>query len=365
MGGNDLKRAARLYRSKKYSKVLQLLEPQVFRYRESFRFFYFLGMSCLHTGDFGGAFSYLQRALSIKPNDTTCLLGLAAIHLRRQETSEALRIWFQILDDDPKNTYANRGLKILRRNVDADRLVELTESGKLRSLIPAEHSFAPVIGAVVIAAVAAAAVLLYPVVSDFAETTFGSQREEISRLDLSVEDSYVGEETASTLFTMNEEEIKSRYREVVDLFHDYEDNLAKREINRLLLSNASKEVKGKLALLEGHIRTPTFSTLSSNFTYKEVSGNPELYRECYVIWKGRVSNLRVDSDAIRFDFLVGYETGKVVEGIVPVTVPFAVDIDPAYPIEVLGQVLLRSGGIHLRAESIHQFSAADEESDTP
>ncbi|MFP4178628.1 MAG: tetratricopeptide repeat protein [Spirochaetaceae bacterium] len=360
MGGNDLKKAEGFYRRKKYSKVLQLLEPQVFRYRESYRFFFLLGMSCLRTGDFGGGYSYLQRALSIKPGDRKALLGIAAIHLRRQETSEALRHWFQVLDDDPKNRYANRGLKILRKNVDSDHLVKLTESSKINALVPGERSFIPFVAALSFAGILAAGVLLYPVIEEYVENRFFSRREEISSLNLSIENSFADESDSSGEYSMEEKEIKKSYSRVEELFHEYKDNLARREINRLLLSNASKEVKGKLALLESHIRTPTFSTLTDNFSYKEVSQNPELYEKCHVIWRGRVSNLSIDEDAIRFDFLVGYETEEVVEGIVPVTVPFAVDINPGYPIEVLGQVELRESGLRLRARSIHQFSNENE-----
>ncbi|MFO7849381.1 MAG: hypothetical protein R6V67_05420, partial [Spirochaetia bacterium] len=238
MGGNDLKKAERFYRSKKYSKMLQLLEPQIFRYRESYRFFFLLGMACLRTGDFGGGYSYLQRALSIKPGDIKALLGLAAIHLRRQETSEALRHWFQVLDEDPKNKYANRGLKILRKNVDADHLVKLTESSKLNALIPKERSFLPVIAALSFAGILAAGILLYPIVSEYVQNRFFSEREDISSLDLSIENSFTDDSDSSPRYSMDEKEIKNTYSRIVELFHDYKDNLARREINRLLLSNA-------------------------------------------------------------------------------------------------------------------------------
>lgn len=361
MGGNDLKRAAKLFRAKKYSRVLQLLEPQVFRYRESFRFFHLLGMSCLHTGDFGGAYSYLQRAVSIKPADIPSLLGIAVVHLRRQETAEALRIWFQVLDDDHNNAYANRGLKLLKRNVDTDKFIELTESEKIKNLVPSQRNFTPLIAGIAVSVCILAAVILYPIIGGFVENRLHPKRSEISRLDLDIQESYVNDNAENPRYRIDEKELKKNYTQIIALFHDYKDNLARREINRLLLSNASKELKGKLLLLEGHIRTPSFSSLGTNFPYGEVAEDPLLYEKCYVIWKGRVSNLRVESDAIRFDFLVGYETGRIVEGIVPVTVPFAVDIDPAYPIEILGQVKLRNNGILLQAESVHQFSHAEEE----
>ncbi len=305
MGGNDLKRAAKLFRSKRYSRVLQLLEPQVFRYRESFRFFHLLGMSCLHTGDFGGAYSYLQRAVSIKPGDIPSLLGIAVVHLRRQETAEALRIWFQVLDDDHNNAYANRGLKLLKRNVDTDKFIELTESEKIKNLVPSQRNFLPLITALTAIAVIIASLILYPLIGNYVENRFSPKRSEISGLDLEIEESYINKNADNTRFSIDEKELKQNYSQIIELFHDYKDNLARREINRLLLSNASQELKGKLILLEGHIRTPSFSSLETNFPYKEVSEDPLLHENCYVIWKGRVSNLRIETDAIRFDFLVG------------------------------------------------------------
>ena len=92
MGGKDFSKAQKLYRTKKYSHVIRFLEPQVFRYRENFKFYHLLGMSCLRTGDFGGAFSYLRRGIDLNHGDIETLLGLAVIHLKRRETAEAIRI---------------------------------------------------------------------------------------------------------------------------------------------------------------------------------------------------------------------------------------------------------------------------------
>ena len=58
-----------------------------------------------------------------------------------------------------------------------------------------------------------------------------------------------------------------------------------------------------------------------------------------MVWKGKVANLKVAKDSIAFDLLVGYDQEKQLEGIVPVTLPFAADLANGSAVEVLGQVV--------------------------
>ena len=386
MGGNDLKKAEKLYRHKKYTQILQLLESQIFRYRQSFQFYYLLGMACLYTGDFSGGESYLQRALSLKPGNKNALLGIAAVHLKQQKTSEALKDWFEVIDQDPKNRQANRGLSVVRRHADPDELITFTDSNKLYKLLPRErHMGVSSIIFILLGIIIGVGVLFYPLYEDFLTslTRQKVQRPEISKLDLTVENytstdrenvgsgksSAASEQeteeapsdtTPSVVFEMDRKEIRKHYEKLITHFNNYEDNLAQREINRLLLSNASTELKNKVSTLSTYTRTPSFDSLKNNFTYKEVKKEPRLYQDCYVIWKGRVSNLVIDDNAIRFDLLVGYENEKVLEGIVPVQLNFAAHVDPAFPIEVLGKINTNGRDVELVIESIHQFIPEEE-----
>jgi hypothetical protein len=314
-------------------------------------------------GDFGGAYSYLHRALNIKPADTSTELGLAVVYLRRGETAEALKIWFGILDREPNNRQARKGLRMLKRHIDPESFVELTESKRIKLLLPKDRTRRPYLtAAVLIIVLGGGAILAYPFLSGvYRNITSEEPRQSIAALDLSVDSYETAQPAKDTLYTFQEEELRSRYREIINLFHDYRDNLAQREINRLLLSNASPELKKKLQLLEDNIQAPSFGTLKTDFSYKQVSDSPRLYDNCFVIWKGRVSNLTVGEDTITFDLLVGYETEKVVEGIVPVELDYAVQIDPAFPIEVLGQIMTSGNSFKIVAHSVHQFSVEEEE----
>lgn len=365
MGGNDLKKAEKLFRRGNYTQVLQLLEAQIFRYRQVYRFYYILGMSCLHTGDYTGAESFLRRALSISPGRTDALLGMAVVHLKQQKTNDALKDWFEVIDQEPKNKYAARGLAAVKKHGDPQRLIAFTESRHIFSLLPGEKSLSPFIlvaGSVGILAVAA--FLFYPAYADYLPLSVPeAQRPEISELDLSIGEygSEVSEENDNPAYQFTERELKKNYEKIIEYFNDYEDNLAQREINRIQASNASAELKQKVGLLENYIREPGFDTFSINFPYREVKKEPILYDGCYAIWRGKVSNLVVGSDIIEFDLLVGYESGQVLEGIVPVDMDFAAKVDPAVPVEVLGKIRLDPTGLRMDAVSIHQFIAKKEE----
>ena len=156
-------------------------------------------------------------------------------------------------------------------------------------------------------------------------------------------------------YVLTEQQIRNTFNRMRTDFAAYRDNLAQREINRLLGSNASEAVKEKAHTLESYLAQPNFATFRDPFSYQEVAKDPYLYGNCYVDWKGMVSNLRITTKEITFDFLVGYNEQKVLEGIVPVTLDFAADIRTAMSLELLAQVKTSGDHIVLRGISVHQL----------
>ena len=132
-----LTRARQLFRRRRFPQVIRLLESQVFRYRNNAEFYALLGSACLHTGDFGGAESYLRRAEQLKEEDVTTQLGLAAIAFKRGQTEEALKSWLKVLDLDPGNRKARNALAALRKDVNWEGEVVHTGAIKIRKLLPA------------------------------------------------------------------------------------------------------------------------------------------------------------------------------------------------------------------------------------
>ncbi|MBT3275128.1 MAG: hypothetical protein HN368_18380, partial [Spirochaetales bacterium] len=155
---------------------------------------------------------------------------------------------------------------------------------------------------------------------------------------------------------LTEKEIDTAFTDAKKHFSQFEDNLAQIEINRLLGSNASVEVKEQTRVIESYITEPNFTTLKDSFGFAIVEADPFLYANTYINWKGKLSNLAISSDLITFDLLVGYETNEVLLGIVPVVLDFAALLNQGEAVEILGKVSLNdSNGFFLQCISIHKL----------
>ncbi|MBI9100812.1 MAG: hypothetical protein JEY99_00225 [Spirochaetales bacterium] len=349
-------KAGTFFQRGQYGEVIRLLEPQVFRFRDSYDFYYILGMSCLYTNDIGSAFTYLQRANDLESRNKNVLLALAIVHLNRRENNEALRCWLRVLEIDPKEKRATKGLNVLKSNLKKERLMDDLEEGKLDKLLPVrkKSNNKKHIRILLVIICLALIGIMIPVIFKYVDFS-GKTRPDFESVEIAPEEMLL-ELSGDYYFILTEDQVASTVNKINDYFLSYKDNLAMREINRILLSNANSMVKDKVGFLEKNIRIPSFTDFTDNFTYKEVKSESYLYRKCYVVWKGRATNILITDENIRFDFLAGYDDEKVLEGTVTVFVSFAADITPDYPIEILAEVIPSAGGdFYLNCKAIHRL----------
>jgi hypothetical protein len=358
MKGKGLGEARKLFRGRRFPEVIRLLEPEVFRFRENVEYFRLLGTSCLHAGDLGGAFSYLTRARQLKDDDESVLLGLAAIHFRRGESEAALKTWLEVLETQHSNQTARRGLDILRKGVTPDGIQDLIDSGRIKQLYPQVAPRIPL--AIPVAFLVIAAVIFGGGYLAYRLTRpTASQRPGVSAIEIPTDLSSFIESGSDFTFILTEKEVRQGFQKARSALLAYHDNLAAVEINRILLSNAAASVKQKARLLKGFVTQATFDTLKDEIPYATVRARPGLYDGCSVRWKGKVANLKIAANAVSFDLLVGYDQEKQLEGIVPVTLPFATEITDGTGIEVLGQVIARdTGDLALLGISLHVLPAS-------
>jgi len=350
-----IERAAQLYRKRKYSQVIRLLESQIFRFRENARFYRLLALACLRTGDFGGAESYLRRADQLRPEDPEVLVSLAAVHLKRGESDKALSLWLRVIDLQPGNRAALRGLNLLRQASAAERYPDLQDGRILGGLLPALPT-APrtIVIPLVIVAVGALLAAGYFVVLPRLEPR-RPPRPGIAEVVLTDSRPSVAMGAEQARFMLTEQEVERAFALAKKHLLDYRDNLAIRELNRILLSNASVYVKEKARLLKTFAGTPDFTTIRDPFAFREVSENPPLYQDCFVVWRGKIANVRIGEQEIRFDLLVGYEDQRELEAVVPVLLGFAADLEDGYAVEVLGRVRASDFRIALEGISLHRL----------
>ena len=350
-----LKKALRLTRQKKYDESIKLLEAEIFRYQDSFSYYHILGLGCLYSGDFGGAFTYFTKAKNIKFREASVLLGLAALFLRRGETDRSLDLYLDVQDIDPKNRTAKRALKVIRQYGGTEALNAWLTQGKLSCLYPplprAGVSIKPLPFIILGLAIATAAGVYIGVKNApvFNRGGFAASGLEKTEKDNPVEAGGVYR------YVLTGSEVVSVYNKARQFFNARRDEAAIRELNRILESNASGAVKNKARLLKGYTETPGFDTLKDRFTYVEVAADPLLYRDCHVLWRGSAANVITGPGMVSFEFLVGYDTRTVMEGAVSVELDFPAEINTAEPLEVLGRVApLSMDKFKLIGTGIHQ-----------
>jgi tetratricopeptide (TPR) repeat protein len=362
-----LTKAARLARRGNYEAAIQLLESEVYNYRDSFMFFYLLGLCCLYSGNYGGSHDYLTRAREIKTREPSVLLALAALYVKRADSRRAISFYLEAQEIDGKSRIARKALKILRKYAGSDDLLAWIESGKLRGLYPPfpREKLKPVklirnIILTCFAVITLAAVVF--IKSGKFPAQANSQREGFIETSLTQNDKKNPVEMGGVYhFILTEKQILTSYENARNFFYEHRDNSARIEINRILGSNANAGIKNKARIMERYLEEPGFETLKSkpseNIMYADAVKAPLLYRDCYVLWSGMAANIVGKQNEASFDFLIGYDKRRSVEGIVRVNLNFAADISPDYPLEVLGKIVPTELPEVLRLEgvTIHQL----------
>jgi tetratricopeptide (TPR) repeat protein len=355
-----LDRAEKLFRAGRYSELIDLLEPQVPVYRESHRFYYILGSSCLRTGDPGGGMTYLKRAEQLSPSDRDTMLALAALAVRRGETQKAIEYYLRVLEERPGDRRARSCLAILRKEGSPEGIARLIETGRIERLYPDGRPLPRFV--IPLAVVVAAALALYfawPLGERAIEILSRSRatRPEVAAVSLD------RAETASPVVTggsfryvLTEKQAIEAFEKAKDRFQAYRDNAAIVEINRLLNSNASEGLKAKAKSLRAFVGKPDFRTVRDAPLYAEAKRESWLYDGCSVVWKGMAANLRAGpvSGSTNFDFLVGYEDKKRLEGMVPARIQDAeVPVDRA--LEILAVIRAEEDGFSMDCQAIHEL----------
>jgi hypothetical protein len=256
---------------------------------------------------------------------------------------------------EPDNVIAKRALKIIRRNAGGENLSTWIEQGKMANLYPplpkAGISISPV-PFIICAVILALGAGIFLGIKNIPHNLRGGL--EASTLEKEERENPV-ETGGSYRYVLTVDQVLSGYNEARNLFNRYHDELAKRELNRILESNASAAIKNKARLLRGYTETPGFDTLKDRFTFTEVAADPVLYRDCFVLWRGSAANIRREPDKTSFELLVGYDTRTVMEGAITVELEFPEDINTIEPLEVLGYVTPQGADkFFITATGIHQ-----------
>lgn len=357
-----IEKAEKKLSQRKFNEVKSMLESNVIHYRDSFYFFYLLGTACLYANDFQGAKAYYQRARGIKIRDPNLLLGQAALYLRRCDVPSALEYYLEVLEYKPDDKTAKKALSFIKNKGNPEVVAEWRDSGKIEKFYPPikkEISGNKIAFSFFIAVMIPVFVVVFFKLANYVKDN-SSQRADLSVLELSRDQKDDATSLGDTYqYILTEKEIFLSYESAQKYFQTYHDNLAQVEINRLLYSNASTVIKRNARILMDYLAEPGFDSIKDLFSYSDVVKDPYLYLDCYVIWKGSVTNITYYENSVSCDFLVGYEKRNKLEGIVPLVIDSYVQIDSERPIEVLAQITLEDKQIKLKGRAIYQPMITD------
>lgn len=362
-----LTKAVRYARKGNYNESIKTLENEANRYYGSFTYYYILGVAYLHSKIFGVALTYIKLALKQKMRDVNALLAMAALYLNHGDTDKAVDCYLEVQSIDESNRVARKAMNIIRRNPGPDNISAWIDSGKLHSIFPPFPR--PDMGAknllLIIVGGFFALGLAFAVLAKTGAIPLSTRGRRTAPMEIALaseEKENPVQTGGSYRYVLSRSQVLDDYGEAVKLFMAYRDEGAKLKLNRILESNASEPVKNKARILISFMGVPGFDTLKDRFSYAEVIRDPFLYRDCHVIWRGMASNLELEQNHTSFDFLVGYDTYRIMEGIVQVDYEFAIPVNPERPVEILGRVVpvQQERGLRIQGVALNQAGLLDQ-----
>ena len=348
----DLKKAYRWLAAGKNAKVIRFLEPKVPLFLDDPNYYAILGRACLENGLIKDAATYLDRGLQADPSHLHVRLSLAVNHLKRKDPSSAVRIWLEILEDHPDDRNASRGLRALKKLSDMEAQDKFLERLEVKRYLPVMKPLwsGGILLIMLLLFFLLAGVYFRNELWGFVQSLSVTRRPGAELFMQFKKDIATGESDA--LYPMSEGEVLRTLRKALKHYESYRDNSARYELNRIRHSNVTEEIRQQVDIMLASLTESTLESIETSFTYSEVSREPWLYEGCWVLWRGVTANVEFRDNAINFDFLVGYEAGEVLDGRVPVTVPFLAVMEPL-PLELLARVELSEGAFHLVAKTLY------------
>jgi len=350
-------------RKRNYEGALKILTDEEDKYYGSYKYHYLYGLICLHASNFVEAKTFFERARKIKQTgDVSLMLGFAVLNLRRMDTVQAIDYYLDVLGIEPKNRIAKTALEIIRKNSGGETLSNwMTDN--ISKLFPPIPNPAINIKTIISSALVlcAALLIIFFIFKGINSKSTRPSSEFILSSQEKKEAVQSDEMSADLVYTyiLTRDQAVNLYDRSLALFTSYRDEAAKPNLNRILESNASAGLKNRARLLMNNMEVSGFATFkrADNFLYTDVVKEPVIYRDVYIIWKGMATNYTVTDENTSFDFLVGYDTRRTLEGIVSVVFDIPLSVNVERPLEVLGKIVMNSNspnGFRLDGVAIHQ-----------
>lgn len=359
MANDVLSVAWKYIKRRRFATAIKLLEGRSEIYEDNFEYNIMLAISCLYAGDIGVASSYFQKARRIKLTDTRLLLGQAAIFLRRGDTDRALQYYLEIKENDPNNKTADEAIEFIRTKGDYDTICRWVDSGRIEQFYPPLGFNPDKLLFILYPFIACILGIVLVLILSPGKKVVKTTRLDLSNLELTLDEKKSAQERDLTKeaihYILSDKEITQGYEKALEYFQNNRDNAAQVEINRIVNSNASTQIKQKAKILSGYLTEPTFDSISDVPSYNQVNEEPLLYLNTWVSWSGRISDVQIENNNFSCRLLIGYEKMKNIDGIVTLKFDENQNIITDLPLRVLAKISAdNEGKIFLQGKAVYQ-----------
>jgi len=327
------------YRKKKYVKAISFLEKALHENRDDAQLYLFLGNASLLAGDREGARRYYRRGLELSEDDIKLLKALAFIYLKDERIEDAISLWGEVLDKNPKDRAVKRALENLRDSSDTHEFIIKAKPQDFMSLkAPFLVKMRPYFtGMGITLGVVMMGIIFYTTpLYDRVLKTFYPELVELNKINLPEDDVILQKNAGEALYIYTEKEIKEGFDRIKKFLYRNRVNSAIIALNRVMLSNASPVVKEKFEILHKFIDPPDPLSLDMNPRMYEIMKEPNAFKGVYVVWQGRIANLKKDKKEVSFDLLVNYLNQDMIEGIAHVDISGIYYLENGQMVEVFG-----------------------------
>lgn len=335
------RRGLKYYRKKQYAKAVSFLEKALTERRDDPEVYLFLGHASLYSGDVDGARRYFKGGLLLRERDPQLLKGLAYIYLGDERVEDAIRLWGEVLAQNPRDKTVKRSLQRLRESEDVDSFIK---NMKMQDFLTAKLPFLTrlkpyLLGLSISAGVILVGVLFYVTpLYQRALQRFYPELVKLQKVSFPEEAPVIRDASPDALYSFSEEEVRGSFVRIKKYIYRGRVNTALISLNKVMLSNASPAVKEKFEILYTFINPPDPLSIDYNPRLFEIIKEPQAFRGVYVLWKGRIANLQKKDKGITFDLLVSYEDEDTIEGMARVSIDGVFYVENMQSVEVFGSL---------------------------
>jgi tetratricopeptide (TPR) repeat protein len=325
------------FRKRQWVKAISFLEKAL-KGRKDPQVYLFLGYASLFTHDVDGARRYFRGGLLEREDDPELLKGLAYVYLKDERIEDAISLWGEVLEKRPFDKQVQKALERLRTSEDLEKFAGEAKLGDFFSpRLPLLVKLRPyLLGMYITVGVVAFGVVFYATpLYRKALTRFYPEIVELDRVELP-EGPVIEEVAKDTLYSLTEDEISEQFVQIKKQIYKKRPNSAIILLNKVINSNASPLVKERFEILYTFIDPPDPLAIDYNPHFHEIIKEPKIYQGVWVLWRGRVANLKKEKESARFDLLVNYEDQDTIEGIAHVDIDGVYYIENRQSVEVFG-----------------------------